>query len=103
MGSLITLRCLPFPFLERRVVNWFGSLPLLYAFRPADFGSLVTRISDGVVGNRGEPAFFLRKVKNVLINPIFQAKRKGPVLSRLGCELFLGLKKSWAAIVENLG
>ena len=102
-GSLVTLRGQALPFFERWIAERFGFLPLLYAFRPADFCSLVTRISYGVIGNRVEPAFFLGKAKNVLINPIFQAKRKRPVLGRLGCGLFLGLKKSWATIVQNLG
>src|SRR5208283_3300701 len=101
MGSLITLRRLPFPFLEQRVVNWFGSLPLLYAFRPADFGSLIARLPDGIKGNGVKPAFLLRKAENVVINPVFQAEWQRPSLGRFGRERSFGFDKPRATGVEN--
>src|SRR5271157_3669735 len=101
MGSLITLRRLPFPFFERRVVNWFGSLPLLYAFRPADFGSLIAGISYGVIGNRVEPALILGEGKNMIVNPIFQAEMKRPRLDCFGRERSFGFDKSRNTGVEN--
>src|SRR5215469_16666966 len=102
MGSVIARCGQIFPFVERRISSWLGLLPFAYAVRPADFGSLITRISYGVIRNRIEPSFFLRKLKNVLVDPIFQAKRKRPVLNRLRCDFFFGLKKSRAPIVKNL-
>jgi hypothetical protein len=102
-GSLVTPRRDAFPFFERWIAERFGFLPPLYTFRPADFGSLISCRSDRIKRNGVKPAFPLGEAKDVIINPIFQAKRKRPVLGRLGCESFLGLKKSWATIVQNLG
>ena len=89
------------PFFERWVVNWFGSLPLLNASRPADFGSLLAGISYGVIGNCVEAAFLLGEGEDVIINPIFQAEMKRRRLDCFGCEGFLRFEKSGASGVEN--
>src|SRR5664280_3086747 len=49
MSSLVTLRRHAFPLLERRILDWFGFLPLLGALRPAYFGSLIARVSYRVI------------------------------------------------------
>ena len=75
-----------FPFFQRWISPWHGLLPFAYAFRPADFGSLITWISYGVVSNGVEPTFLLRKAEKVLINPIFQAQMKRLGLGCFGCQ-----------------
>ena len=103
MSGVIAMCRRVFPLVEGWILDRLGLLPPLHTFRPADFGSLIARLSDGIERNCVKPAFLLGKAEDVVINPIFQAKRKRPVLGRLGCEFFLGSNKSWATIVENLG
>src|SRR5271165_183331 len=101
MGGLVTLRRHAFPLLERRILYRFGFLPLLGALRPAHFGSLVARVSYGVVRNCEEQAFLLGEGKNVFVNPIFQAEMKRPGLGCFGCESSFSFDKSRNTGVEN--
>src|SRR5664280_1553077 len=100
MGSLVTLRRQAFPLLERRIVDWFGFLPLLSALRPAHFGSLVARVSYCVIRACEERAFLLGQAKDVILNPIFQAEDQRPGLDCFGCEGIFGFKKPRASILE---
>src|ERR1035441_6455834 len=102
MGSLVTLRRHAFPLLERRILDRFGFLPLLGAFRPADFGSLVARVSYSVVRNCEERTFLLGEGKNVFVNPIFQAEMKRSGLGCFGCERSFSFDKSRNTGVENI-
>src|SRR5271165_3474940 len=101
MGSLVTLRRHALPLLERRILSWFGFLPLLGAHRPAHFGSLVARVSYRVIRNCEERAFLLGGGKNVFVNPIFQAEMKRPGLGCFGCERSFSFDKSRNTGVEN--
>src|ERR1039457_525467 len=103
MSSLVTLRRHAFPLLERRIVSRFGFLPLLGALRPAHLGSLVARVSYRVIGTCEERAFLLGEAEDMILNPIFQAHDQRPGLGCFGGERFFGLKKSRAAVLENLG
>src|SRR5215471_3318824 len=62
------------PFLEARISERSGLLPVLDALRPTDFGSLIARLADGVIRNGVKPAFLLCKTENVIVNPVFQAE-----------------------------
>src|SRR5271157_3802354 len=101
MGSLVTLRRHAFPLLERRILDRFGSLPLLGALRPAHFSSLVARVSYGVVRNCKERAFLLGEAEYMIVNPIFQAEMKRPGLGCFGCERSFSFDKSRNTGVEN--
>src|SRR5271166_1183160 len=101
MGGLVTLRRHAFPLLERRILYRFGVLPLLGALRPAHFGSLVARVSYGVVSNCEERTFLLGEGKNVFVNPIFQAEMKRSGLGCFGCERSFSFDKSRNTGVEN--
>src|SRR5271167_4170707 len=101
MGSFVTLRRHAFPLLERRILDRFGFLPLLGALRPANFGSLVARVSYGVIRNCEERALLLGEGKNVFVNPIFQAEMKRPGLGCFGCERSFSVDKSRNTGVEN--
>src|SRR5664279_4722507 len=103
MSSLVTLRRDAFPLLERRIAGGFGFLPLLCALQPAHFGSLIARVSYCVIRACEERAFLLRQAKDVILDPIFQAEDQRPGLGCFGCERFLRFKKSWTAVLENLG
>src|ERR1035441_5092223 len=103
MSSLVTLRRHAFPLLERRILDRFGFLPLLGALRPAHFGSLVARVSYGVIRTCEERAFLLGQAKDVILDPIFQAEDQRPGLDCFGRERFFRFKKSRTAVLENLG
>src|SRR5271157_1150631 len=102
MSSLVTLRRHAFPLLERGILDRFGFLPLLGALRPAHLGSLVARVSYGVICTWKERAFLLGEAEDMILNPIFQAEGQRPALGCFGCERFFGFKKSRAAVLENL-
>src|ERR1039457_802185 len=103
MGSFVTLRRQAFPLLERRIPDRFGFLPLLGALRPAHFGSLVARVPYCVIRTCEERAFLLGEAKDVILDPIFQAEDQRPGLYCFGRERFFRFKKSWAAVLEDLG
>src|SRR5271157_5146474 len=86
MGSLVTLRRHAFPLLERRILDRFGSLPLLGALRPAHFSSLVARVSYGVVRNCKERAFLLSKAKYVSSIESSRRRASGLVLAASGVD-----------------
>ena len=83
MGGFITLRRQGLLFFERRIPDRLGFPPLLNAFRPANLRSLITRTPYRVIGDGEEPTLSLHDVKDVVANPIFQAKSKLPLLSGL--------------------
>src|SRR5271165_6002799 len=101
MSRVISMCRRVFPFIKRRILDRFGFLPLLGALRPADFGSLVARVSDGVIRNCEERAFLLGEGKNAFVNPIFQAEMKRGPLDCFGCKRFLSFDKSRDTGVEN--
>ena len=70
-----------FPFLERQIPDRLGFLPLLNAFRPADFSPLITRISNRVIGDSEKPTSLFGEAEDVVVNPIFEAKSKWALLS----------------------
>ena len=94
VGGGVALGRIALPLVKGGIPDGFGFLPLLYAFRPADFGSLVARLSYGVKRYRIKPAFLLGKAENVVINPIFEAKTTRPVLGRFGRQLFFGFRET---------
>src|SRR3974390_3907153 len=73
VSSLVTLRCHSFPLLERRILERFGSPPLLDAIRPADFGSLIPWFPYRVIRDRAQPAFLPGEAEDMIIDPILQA------------------------------
>ncbi len=102
MSSLVTLRRHAYPLLERRILDWFSFFPLLGALRPTHFGTLVTRVTYGVIRNCVKPAFLLGKAENMAIDPSFQAQSQRPALGRLEYQLFFAFEKSRNTFVENL-
>ena len=90
-----------FPFLERRIPDRLGFLPLLHAFRPTDLRPLVARFSYRVIRDCAEPAFLLCEAKDMIVNPVPQTERQGSGLSCFGWKRLLGFKKSLATVVEN--
>ena len=102
MSGLVTLRRHAFPLFKRRIPDRFGFLPLLYAFRPADFGSLIARFSYGVKRNGVKPAFLLGKAENVVINPIFQAERQEACSWPLWVSVVFRFREIPETVVENL-
>jgi hypothetical protein len=84
------------------IADRLAFLPLLYAFRPADFGSLITWISYGVVSDRVEPSFLLGEAEDMLINPILQTEMKRPQLGCSGRDCAFTFDKSRTTGVESL-
>src|SRR5271157_931961 len=102
MSGVVAMCRRVFPLVEGWILDRLGLLPPLHTFRPADLGSLIARLPDGIKRNGVKPAFLLGKAENVVINPIFQAERQRPALGRFGCQVFFAFEKSRTAIAENL-
>ena len=68
---------------------------------PTDLRSLITRIPYRVIGDGEEPTLLLCDAKNVVVNPIFQAKSKRPPLRDFRRERPVLSKKSRAASSQN--
>src|SRR5215469_1437288 len=87
------------PFFEARISERPGLLPVLDALRPTDFGSLIARLSDGVIRNGVKPAFLPGKAENAVVNPVFHPERQRPVLGRFHRQPFFVFEKCWTSLV----